>query len=274
MADERGLVISCPIIVEGTGLKIKSASLDLQELRFSLLFWDELNFPMNNLIRVSAGNDANFLMDAGILKRLDVKVVGAGRLQQAFVQAHVQAFKTLDQREPGKWSLATGENSMSFGPEDLSEGRGVLVRLHRAIPIPDKDVPLQDILEFRVKHRGELLALRYHLDAVYQRISAAGDGELALNTELSALELAISDYIKAARMALFPFLNMSVEANLNVPAAVAAGLVVYQTGLGLVSALLAGVAAGFGISPTASLRGHKESARAFRYISSFHDRVF
>jgi hypothetical protein len=61
------------------------------------------------------------------------------------------------------------------------------VRLFEAIPLPDKEVLHQDILEFRTKYCPELLTLRYHLDTINQRIVAAGDGERALNSELGAL---------------------------------------------------------------------------------------
>jgi hypothetical protein len=187
----------------------------------------------------------------------------------------VQAtFRTLDQDEPGVWSLGCGKNSVSFPERELENGRGVLVRLYEAIPVPDKEVPLQDILEFKVKRLDELLALRFHLESIYQRIIAAGDGELALQSEIGALEKSIVDYLKVAKAVSFPFLNMSFNANLNVPAAVAAGLAAFSAGFGTVPTVLAGVAAGIGFGPAASLKGHKASPTPFRYISSFHKRVF
>lgn len=51
------------------------------------------------------------------------------------------------------------------------------------------------MLEFREQRRDELLALRTHLEDMYQRIIMAGDGPLALNTEKAKLERAISDYL-------------------------------------------------------------------------------
>ena len=121
----------------------------------------------------------------------------------------------MDEREPGVWSLATGERSIVFADRDLETGRGALVRLHKAIPVPDKDVPLQDVLEFRERRRSELLALRYHLEQIYQRVLSAGDGELAINTELGILDRAIADHIKASKEARFKFCGVSFNASLN-----------------------------------------------------------
>jgi hypothetical protein len=87
----------------------------------------------------------------------------------------------------------------------LEPGRGVLVSLHRALPVPDKDVPLQDILEFRTKRSDELIALRRHLEEIYGRIVSAGDSDLALKTELERLQQAINDYTKVFHERRFKF---------------------------------------------------------------------
>jgi len=272
MANERGLVISSPITIESGSFR-GGGGLDPQELRFSLLFWDKLDFPTNNLIHIS-DQTADFLQQTGMLKRTRVQVVGQGDIAQAFLAAHLHAFRKLDRDEPSVWSLGTGNNSVSFPERELEDGRGVLVRLYDAIPVPEKDVPLQDILEFRAKRRDELLALRYHLDSIYQRIIAAGDGQLALQSEIGALEKSIADYVKVAKGSSFPFINMSFAANLNVPAAVAASLAAFTAGFSTIPALLAGAAAGIGFGPSASLKNHKTSQTPFHYISSFHKRVF
>ena len=166
MANERGLVISCPINISGTSLFLKSSTLDPQELRFALLFWDKLDFPTNNLISIGTDQNAEFLAGEGILTRTRVQVQGGGDMAQGYAGAHVHAYRTLDEREPGVWSLGKGENSVSFSDTDVEHGRGALIGLYKAIPVPDKEVPLQDILEFREKRHAELLALRHHIEAI------------------------------------------------------------------------------------------------------------
>lgn len=152
-----------------------------------------------------------------------------------------------------------------------------MLRLYEAIPVPDKEVPLQDILDFKQKRQDELVALRYHLDLIYQRIIAAGDGALALQSEIANLEKSIIDYLKVAKHASFPFINTSFEASLNVlsvPAAVAAALDAYNAGLGTVATFLAGATPLIAFGPAAALKNHKANPTPFRYISSFHKRVF
>jgi hypothetical protein len=274
VSKERGLVISVPITADQNQFHV-FARLDEQELRFSLLFWDKLDFPQNNLVMTGDPN-ADFLESAGILKKTMVRLPLSGQIKmgEKYLEAHLAAYRSLDEAEPGVWSLGTGKNSVSFPERELEQGRGVLVRLYEAIPVPDKDVPLQDVLEFRTKYRDELLALRYYLEAIYQRILNAGDGELALKSEVESLEKAIVDYLKVAKAVRIPFVNASFEANLNVPAAIGTGFATYSTGLGIAASLLAGAAAGFGLGPSVALKEHKASQTPFRYISSFHKRVF
>ncbi len=276
MANQRGLVISYPIIMSagGIGLYLKANELDPQELRFSLLFWDKLDFPANNVEDFGLDENADFLARTGILNRTRVDVSGVFPNELAYAQAHFHAYRILDEQEPGVWSLGAGENSMSFPDADLEPGRGVLVRLHHAIPVPDKDVPLHDILEFRVKRRAELLALRYHIEVIYQSIIAAVDGALALNTQIGLLEQAIADHIKASKESKMLFRNMSFDASLNVAAGVVVGLTVYNQSLDIVNSLLVGAGAAIGVTIGRSLKRREEAPTPFQYISSYHEKVF
>ena len=148
------------------------------------------------------------------------------------------------------------------------------MRLHQAIPVPDKEVSLQDILEFRVKHMPELRALRHHLEEIYQKIIRAGDGELALNTQIGKLEDAIADYIQISKESRLPFRNTDWAASLNVPGAVITGLTTLTSSLDIVSSLLAIAGASIAIGPSVSLKRHKPGPTPFQYISSYRDRIF
>jgi hypothetical protein len=67
---------------------------------------------------------------------------------------------------------------------------------------------------------------------------------------------------------------MTFEASLNIPAAITVGLASFTAGFGTVQTLLTSAAAGIGFGPSASLKEHKTSQTPFRYVSSFHKRVF
>jgi len=161
--------------VNGNDISIGTTELDPQELRFALLFWDKLAWPTNNLIHIRSGPEAQFLEDVAVLTRPRVVVAGSGVMAQGFVKAHIAAFLKLDKENPGCWALAQGERSLLLQDTHFSDGRGLMVELHRAIPVPDKDVPLADILEFRSKRKDELVRLRSAIDDFYSELLKSAD---------------------------------------------------------------------------------------------------
>ncbi|MGH6872119.1 MAG: DUF6236 family protein [Rhizomicrobium sp.] len=273
---ERGLVISNPISVNlrDGSLYSEQSWLAEQELRFSLLFWDKLDFPDNNYISSWGGRESDFLEQAGILKRTMVRFQNSMNGAAAVVQAHLMAFQHLDEQEPGVWSLGAGRNSLTFSGQDLDDGRGALVRLFQAIPVPDKEVPLEDILNFRSKRRDELLALRHSLEESYERILGAGDGEMALTREIEKLDRAISDQIKASKESKFKLRLSDIDISLNLVGAsigTGAGLAL---GLPLTQAILGSAASAVSLNVGAALKRRRPTTTPFKYISSFNQDLF
>ncbi|MER9883112.1 DUF6236 family protein [Mesorhizobium sp. M0118] len=249
------------------------ADLDPQELRSNLLFWDKLVFPTQNYLNFSLGADARFLESAGVLQRTKIDTQ-SDLLSDALREAHIAAFRQLDEREPGQWSVSVGERSISFGEDELQEGRGALVRLYNAVPVPTESVPIEKILEFRTKRRPELLSLRDHLEGVYQKVISAGDGALAWHTEVERLQSSINDHIKASREAPFKFRLSDLSASLNLAPIGAAVAVAYSMGMPLLPAIIQGAAAGIAIETGAALKGRRVITTPFRYVSSYHKDVF
>ena len=61
------------------------------------------------------------------------------------------------------------------------------------LPVPQGIVPLEDILEFKQKRKDELIALRHHLDDIYQAIISSGDIPRSMTTETQKLETALKE---------------------------------------------------------------------------------
>ena len=250
---KRGLVVSPPIEVFRDGFRVGRGGIDPQELRVALLFWDKLDCPTNNLVEIAPGPEADFLIRTGVMQRTRVQMGGSIAGGEVFRTPLVGVFQMLDQAEPGTWSIATGERSISFVDDEVREGRGALVTLHRALPVPDKDVPLDDILNFKRKRRSELLALRHHLEAIYTRVANAADRALTLNSEVEALERAVTNYIKSARGFGFKWRVADLGANLDLAGGAAAPWGTYQNGFSALDAVLAGAGAAIEIKAAIGL---------------------
>lgn len=280
---ERGLVVSGPVKVAGdaVSLQVGPNMLDPQELRFSLLFWDRLDYPENRILHMPLGPDEEYLASAAILQRTGVQLVGSFSGTDVILHSHIGTFRALENREPGRWSMARGERSISFPPEEALKDKGLLFALHQCIPVPDKEVPLAEILEFRVQRAAELAAVRSHLEEVFQGILAAPDRPVAEVTRIEALERAIADHIKVSLETGFALRLGDLKAGItlfDVNSAMVAGTAAFAVGLPLLESMIVGAVSGavpkVALKTDIGLKGKKVSTTPFEYISAYHRDLF
>lgn len=198
----KGIVVSHPVKVEKDGSFYGAGGgVDPVELRRAVLFWDRINKPTNNIISFGESKDEEFLKECGLLDELRVQVGQAsGPAGLLYAHLHLSAFKHLEEMEPGLWSLSEGENSFNFsGYEGFEQGRGALVELHRAIPLPTADVPLSDLLEFKEKRRDEILSLTLELDGLFSRVVNAEDSDFELRRAITEIDKKCSDVIAVGK---------------------------------------------------------------------------
>lgn len=189
---KRGIVISPPFEPLITGGIRCGGDPDPIELRKYLLYWDQIDYPSNNLVHISSA-DIDFLETTDALKR--TRVAFQGRIHSGngefFVAAQEAALRENQKLEPGAWTLAQ-LSGVPFYSQDVS-GFGVEFELYGMLPIPVGDTPLVDILEFKERRRAEIEAFRIHMDDIYQKIIGSADIPRAKTTEIARLESAIKD---------------------------------------------------------------------------------
>lgn len=201
---------------------------DAEELRRGVLFWDQIVVPYNDIWRVP-GNDAefDFLRSEGILLEREFKPYREhGYTHELYGESFENAFVSLDKAEPGLWSLSGYAHRVVFEYGELfnkpsplltAEGRGALVELHNAIPLPKGDTPLADLLEFKAKYRDEIISLSLEIDGLFSKIASAGDSEFEFKRALREIEARGLDVIKAAGGSKIDFSlsGLSIDFSLN-----------------------------------------------------------
>jgi hypothetical protein len=278
---KRGLVISAPIEINGNSVLIKSTSPDLQELRASLLYWDRLAWPTNNAIFIDGGADINYLEGAKILARPRYAFSGQGA--DILVRTQTEALLDLDKEEPGIWSLSQGENSILVKSGALTQDNGIALELYRAIPVPDKDVPLAEVLEFRLKRYDELQSLRVEIDGLVETVNSSQDPKEELEKCLHRIDQKCAAAIRVGSEWQFPvrLSNLKTSVDLKPFSMVRDGLVAFlgATALGATSAFIAsltGAAAAASIKITGDFGwgGLRDRTNPYRYVSQFHKELF
>lgn len=281
--EKRGLVISCPLEIAGTSLSIRSTELDPEELRFSLLFWDSLIWPTTNALHIGGGPEADFLESVRILSRPTYKF--SGQLSDIVLRAQVQAFADGEAKEPGKWALAQGQNSFLIKENKLRADSGLLVELYRAVPVPNKDVPLNEILEFRLKRYDQLYNLRCEVDRFFSKVVSSPDPVAAREEQIKILDKACADAIRVAHEWKFPVRLSNVKASFDLrPSNLAtAGAAAYfgSVALGVTESIIAGLLGASGAAASAikisgdfGWSGLKDRKSPYRYISQYHNELF
>ena len=213
---ERGIVVSPPMRIDGSSLQIEDCRLNAQNLRFWLLFWDRLVWPTSNIIHIEESPDELFLLQEGVLERPTYTFYGDGA--QGVLQSQLTAFQQQEKKHPGLWALAQGENALKAAiPNQV--GRGLLIELHHALPLPSPDVPLAEILEFKEKRLPELYQLRAALDDIYLKVNSSGDSALALNKAIYDIDKACSDLLKVNKEWKYPKLLANASLGLSIPLA-------------------------------------------------------
>ncbi len=270
-ANHRGLVVCPPIEINGSRLEVKSSNLDPLELRFALLFWDRLVWPSSHALHFASNPDETFLESASILARPDYTVYGD--VARGIAIGQIQAYEDLEFAEPGVWCLAQGENSFLWKEGLADEGKGALVELHRAIPIPQQDVPLAEILEFRLRRHDELVLLRYQLESFVAEIDQADDKTAVLEKRLADIDQACANLLAVGKEWQFPVHVSNIKASFNfgpikTGAATWGGWEVgKQFGLAAAASIAtaAGVASMLEIKGDFGLRSARRAASPYRY---------
>jgi hypothetical protein len=282
----RGLVVSSPITIDRLGGLEASSDLDPQELRMSLLFWDKIAWPANNAIYMAGGDDEGFLESIGVIIRPTYAISSfSGEL---FPKIQALALQELDTKEPGQWSIGQGVNSILVSEGFAAKSENPELLLYKAIPVPDKDVPLTEILLFKEKRRAELDALRFEIDGLIATINAASDKEQELKNQIARLDKACADALIIAKEWNFPFRLVNYKATYELrPFATLAGALAGFLGSNAITMSATGSALTAilgGLTATApalklSFDGLKwdrlrQRQGPYRYVYDFHKELF
>jgi hypothetical protein len=246
---------------------------DLQELRTWLLYWDKLVIP--NISRFPLGRSAelDYLRHVGFYSEQPIEHPG-GEVRNMFVDARHQVFEFFERREPGVWAIASpfAEDSLLVGTPD----RALRVRLNSMLPVPDQEVPLEDIMFFRERRAAERQSLMSHLDEAYLSILASPDRPLAEHTAFERVATSARDQLRAVGEASFSFrlLDLASDFNLLPAAMVAIGSVAAGATWPFIvgNSLLAG--GSISVGKTIGLLNSKTEQTPYRYVTSYHNEVF
>lgn len=285
-----GIMLIPDFYEEGTASRslLMPSQLRAEQVRFGLCFWDRIAWPSVSPIPSPDDADMDFLQTAGVLIRPEVRLVpNMASPGRGLAESYLMAYQELEKKEPGRWSLsATAEYDIEFFLGDLvTPDRGVTVSLHRAVPIPTKDVALHDLLDFKVRRESELLALRGEINACKQLVTSAKDSSEAFAIQRDRIDAACTDLLAVTREQKMPVsisdVQMAYEftGSAAITLAAATSFAAGQLKFAGVQTFLAaaGVVAASGMKFTATFGSRSNNKKLlnspFRYVHYLHEEI-
>lgn len=280
---QRGLIVSNPIKISNQSIHVVRPSIDERELRFALLYWDKLACLQSNAIDFFISPEIEFLRECGILIQAELPSSGSWDQADLLRQEFLGLFHFCETISPGAWAIAQGDKSLVIDSPYFSGGRGVLVELLRAIPTPDKEMPLQEILEFKEKRADELANLRLKLDELYLRIGNADDSFFEFGRVAREIDSACSALLKAVKDSRFPFkladVNVTYDPSVGkiiVPAfsvGTFAGFTepLFNVGAAIGAAMITSLKCELKLRPARGIALSNRRASPYNFVVSYHD---
>ncbi|MFT6461980.1 MAG: hypothetical protein ACJA0Y_001482 [Maricaulis maris] len=277
---QRGLILGPPVVVNGSSFSTRG--FDLQDLRYSLLFFDKIAYASNNLIHIAPPSEFDWLCAEGCAEIVTCR--GTGLFDaRCILESQKVLYKKLDEDCPGVWGVGRSESSAMFLPGEIENQRGLLMKLFGTLPVPDVQVPLEDIVRFKQQRAAELSALRYHIEKIYQSILASPDQALAERAEFEELRRSLNDHRRVTVETGWPCrltdVSFSFSADHAVTGAIAAAAAAHTSDLNLAQIVGFGAAAALAKSLLSigvgfNLIGRKPVSSPFEYVSGYHKELF
>ncbi|WP_145586278.1 DUF6236 family protein [Yersinia kristensenii] len=182
------------------------------ELRKYILFWDKIDYPVNNIIHCSPEDDINFLIQEGIAKSTIVKLQGVGYISPSlFFNAQMAAYEANNRAKDEEWSIAQPTANLTI-PAEYAMPQGCLeFELYNAFQIPAAEVPISDVLDFKLKREAELLALRDAMDTIVNNIINTQDIPKSKTKALNKLHRDLNNFNRVMSETKFQRVTRSIK---------------------------------------------------------------
>ncbi len=207
-----------------------------EKLRYYILYWDKVVLTDNNMFGAGLSEEAKTLEKANILTKSTAVMNVSGRFDGSALaniqfEGLAQIAAKLINKNPGQWAIHQSCDHLVVPNGMSSDLITADLALNQCLPVPKPDTPLDKVLDFKMRHNDELLALRSTLDELYLEITKSADIPRSKIVQIQRLEQAIKDLNQVAKQSWSERLLASRKISLDikfkslVQGAVAAGLV-------------------------------------------------
>lgn len=192
----RGIIADCRFSGDSRSLSI-STGIDPMRLRQYLLYWDKIDYPINNIIHIGFTPEEEYLQDIGVLQRSQFQIItgtdGIRINPEIFIACQLRALEINNQNKDEIWSIGQNSENLILPSEKCVLTDTAQLQLYNCIPAPSENTPFDDILDFKERRKDELMEFRRVMDEMSDKIVNSFDQELQIKRCIEELQNRIID---------------------------------------------------------------------------------
>ena len=263
------------INADNNSIHIAESNLNYRKLLINALYWDKIITTNNNLINISNDETPGIpeLKREGLYTEVMLRINGSGDFATLLYDANMKFMIDSLARKDINFIASEADKVLIKNSNEVAPDNGELFTLINAIPEPDESVNIHDILEFRLKRKGELENLMNKINELNTRVLNSQNRDLELKVAINEIDKACADVIRLYGESRIKFNLSEVKFNFNIPEIVTNAGAAYfgakSIGLPETGAILASATYGFStfvnFSSAMSLR-RIDKSNPFNYV--------
>ena len=218
----RGVIATAAQIdIHSNGFSIDSRNggLSPNDIKYFLLYWDKIIIPANNFVYVEIPYEKD-LIKCNLIERPIVRLQGSFNGSEIGKAMLYGESKIVEERINDKnidWTIHQFNNQLIL-PEDKTIKKKIFkFELMNMLPVPNDNVHIFDIIDFKERRKDEFLALHNTLDELYFEILKSPDSDLKHLKTIKTLQKTINsiEKVQKEKFKLFTKYDLTAEINIS-----------------------------------------------------------
>ncbi|MFZ5907710.1 MAG: DUF6236 family protein [Nitrospirota bacterium] len=187
-----------------------------EELRYYILYWDKVVIPSNSIVDFVVPEEEELIACEAISRPLVVLQVRGNQVVDVILASQSIVAQKLVRDKNIDWVIHQISDSLTLPADFVYKQDLIRVALVNLLPVPNGEVPIHEILEFKQRRKDELNELHNSIDELYCEILNSPDEGLATKKVLSRFHSCIQNLNKVSHEKFKKTRKFDFSAELNI----------------------------------------------------------
>ena len=218
----RGIIATAAQInIQSNGFSVdtRNGGLSENDIKYFLLYWDKVIIPANNFVYAGIPFEKD-LVESNIIERPIVSFQGSfsgSELGKAMLYGESKIVEEKIKDKKVDWTIHQFNNQLVLPDDKIIKKKIFKFELMNILPVPNDNVPIYDIIDFKERRKDEFLALHDTLDELYFEILKSPDLDLKQLKTIKNLQKNINNIekVQKEKFKLFTKYDLTTEININ-----------------------------------------------------------